>query len=328
MGSNLRQAATKASRPNIDAPAVARDRRAMEKSLSAIRKLLEKQSFESAEEANAFLSTIDLNNIVAEPETPQEKAQELMYEAFEATGKKRIELAKSALKVDPNCADAYSLLAEEEAETLEEAISLYRLAVEGGRRSLSPEVFESEGAFWSWLPTRPFMRGQAGLAYALRAAGSRPEAIDIFKEMLRLNPNDNQGVRYDLAGCLLAEGRDDEFNALCADYPKDPSSIWLYAKALAIYRKEGPERPARLAAEKAFEANPYVLMFVLVGEMPDDSGTYSFGDESEAAFIVNAMAEAWMATPDYLPWVIDSIAELLEPKTKRQGPAKPKKKRR
>jgi hypothetical protein len=54
------------------------------------------------------------------------RAQELMYRAFETTNPaKRIALAHDALAISPNCADAYVLLAEEEADTVQRAMEYY-----------------------------------------------------------------------------------------------------------------------------------------------------------------------------------------------------------
>ena len=54
---------------------------------------------------------------------PTEAAQDIMYEAWEATTRsKRIALARKALEVSPLCADAYVLLAEEEARSGEEVL--------------------------------------------------------------------------------------------------------------------------------------------------------------------------------------------------------------
>ena len=53
-------------------------------------------------------------------ETSIDRAQELMFRAFEATGAEQVHLARQALKVSPDCADAYVLLAEH-AETADEA---------------------------------------------------------------------------------------------------------------------------------------------------------------------------------------------------------------
>ena len=94
------------------------DRRAMERMSAHIGKLLEGGGL--LPEAPA-------------PNTPLEKAQDLVYEALESeSARKRIQLAKRALKISGDCADAYVLLAEEDAGSLEEARELYQKGVEAG----------------------------------------------------------------------------------------------------------------------------------------------------------------------------------------------------
>src|SRR5687767_1966491 len=88
---------------------VAFDRRAMEKSLADITRLLQEREFESIDEANAFLQQMMASGepIAARPRTPLEQAQDLMYDAWNATGRRRVQLAREALAISPDCADAY-----------------------------------------------------------------------------------------------------------------------------------------------------------------------------------------------------------------------------
>src|ERR1019366_10094028 len=51
------------------------------------------------------------------------KAQEVMYDAWDQTSPRaRVALAHKALAISPLCADAYVLLAEQEAKSAEEAL--------------------------------------------------------------------------------------------------------------------------------------------------------------------------------------------------------------
>lgn len=136
------------------------------------------------------------------------KAQEVMYEAWDQTSRRaRVALAHKALTISPLCADAYVLLAEEEAKSAKEALEYYRKGVEVGAQALEPRGFkEYAGHFWGFLETRPYMRARAGLAAALNTLGEVASAICNYQDMLRLNPNDNQGIRYVLAGCLMKSG--------------------------------------------------------------------------------------------------------------------------
>jgi len=139
-----------------------------------------------------------------------DEAQEIMYDAWEAPTRQRaVALAKKALEVSPDCADAYNLLAEETAKSLEEVLDLYRKGVEAGERALGKKTFKEDvGHFWGLLETRPYMRARAGLAQSLWEAGQREEAVEHYWDLLRLNPNDNQGIRDLLMPCLIELGRE------------------------------------------------------------------------------------------------------------------------
>lgn len=76
-----------------------------------------------------------------------------MYQAWdEGNPAKRINLAYQALSISPLCADAYVLLAEEEADTLGRSLEYYRKGVEAGEGALGEDYFEEtraiSGAYW------------------------------------------------------------------------------------------------------------------------------------------------------------------------------------
>ena len=132
------------------------------------------------------------------------------------------------------CADAHVLLAEEVAKTLVEARRHYEAGVAAGERALGAQAFERDaGHFWGLLETRPYMRARAGLAECLWAAGERAAAIGHYRDMLRLNPNDNQGLRHVLTSWLLATGDHGALEELLAAYDDDVFAEWAYAKTPA-----------------------------------------------------------------------------------------------
>ena len=177
----------------------------------------------------------------ANQNTPLGKAQSLMYSAFEQTDeRKRTQLAKDALAICPDCADAYVVLAEH-ARSRKEARHLYEQGVAAGERALGAEAFQRDvGHFWSVLDTRPYMRARLGLAHLLWSGGRREEAVQHLQDMLRLNPGDNQGVRYTLASFLLFLDRDNDLIRLLQKYD-EPSATWEYTKALLVFRQHGSQ---------------------------------------------------------------------------------------
>jgi tetratricopeptide (TPR) repeat protein len=120
--------------------------------------------------------------------TPLQKAQELMYRAVDARARRRIQLAKKALEVSPDCADAYVLLAEE-AATPEASLDLYRQGIAAGERAMGPDTMRDEvGHFWGIVATRPYMRAKIWLAQCLQEMERMEEAIGHYQELLRLVP--------------------------------------------------------------------------------------------------------------------------------------------
>ena len=138
--SKKKQGAQRSKRPAPSPPPMAFDRRAMEKATADITRLLSSREFESVDEMNAFLQQAMASGapLSAPPSTPLEQAQDLMYEAWNAIGRRRVQLAREALALSPDCADAYVLLAEETAKTPQEARDLYQQGVAAGERALGP----------------------------------------------------------------------------------------------------------------------------------------------------------------------------------------------
>jgi tetratricopeptide (TPR) repeat protein len=168
------------------------------------------------------------------------------------------------------------------------------------------EVFRNDvGHFWGILETRPYMRARQGLALCLWESGACDEAVSHYRELLRLNPNDNQGIRYLLIGCLLTLGREDDAAELLARYKGDISAEWAWSKALLLFRREADSTASRKALSRAMKCNPHVPEYLLgrksvPGDLPDFVGV---GDEREAVSYVHGGMQAWTAAPGALDWV-------------------------
>lgn len=244
-------------------------------------------------------------------------AQELMYDAWEApTKRQRLALARKALKRSPLCADAYTLLAEETTGSLAVAIDLYRRGVEAGELAVGTAAFEQDaGHFWGLLETRPYMRARAGLAQALWLSGEREDAITHYRDLLRLNPNDNQGIRYLLAASWQEMERFEELDALLEDYAGDGTAAWTYTQALAAFRDSGDSARSRRLLATAMKSNQHVSA-LLPGrtKLPRPSDDYiRRGGEDEAIEYVREFGAAWERTPGAVAWLRDTPAGLPEP---------------
>ena len=198
------------------------------------------------------------------------------------------------------------MLAEETARSAEDTAELYSKGVAAGERALGERAFEEyAGQFWGVLETRPYMRARLGLAWSLWEMGKHHEAAGHIWEMLKLNPNDNQGLRYLLLSWLLEDGEDAQVKKLLDRYPHDVAGQWAYGRALHTFRIEGDTKRAGKLRAAGRKRNPYAPAYLLgrkklPGELPD---TIGFGDESEAMAIAEEQMAAWRKTPGALAWL-------------------------
>lgn len=291
------------------------DRRGMEKSIADIHKLLQSREFGSIDEMNAFLREALVSGRLQDvpaSQTTLEQAQDLMYRAWDAHGAQRVRLARKALETSPDCADAYVLLAEETAQTPQEARALYWQGVQAGERAIGPDDFkEFTGHFWGILETRPYMRARAGFAQVLWFLGEKQQAIDHATDMLRLNPGDNQGIRYLLVNWLLELNNTAALKTLLNQYPDDGMATWLYTCALLAFREHGPARQADKLLRKALDHNPFVPQYLLgYKKLPKHLPAYiGFGDENEAVEYAVSALLIWHQDTAALDWLQKSVAK-------------------
>lgn len=293
------------------------DRRVMERMLTDMQRATEGREFASMAQYNQFLGENFCGREVPHqlPRTPLEQAQDLVYEAFEAQGRRRVQLARKALEICPDCADAYVLLAEHKSDP-EEARDLYAQGMAAGERVLGEQVFkEDAGHFWGIVETRPYMRARFGLAHCYEELGDLRAAIGHYEALLQLNPQDNQGVRYPLAACLLRGGDLDRLGKALQEHDED-TAHWGYLWALWAFRKRGDSPEARQRLAVAHKANRHVRKYLaghtpLPDEIPD---RYSFGDDSEAVIIASELTEAWRTTPGAVNWLAAGMKSIPDGK--------------
>jgi tetratricopeptide (TPR) repeat protein len=261
-------------------------------------------------------------------ETPREKADDLMDQACDARGRRAVLLARQALEVWPDCAEAYSLLANRAFEP-ETALTLYAQAMAAGERAMGPEVFREAGSFWEIPETQPYMGARLGYAETLVKLGRLEESVEHFEEMLRLNPRDDQGAREALVNVLIALDRDEEAQALLDRFEGDSSALLSFPRALLRFRREGDSTEARGCLKQALRANRFVPGLLLrTSPASSPSVAYGPGTEGEAAIYLSLARGTWEKTPGALDWLRDRTAAAIPVRSKAQGKKSTKKKKR
>jgi tetratricopeptide (TPR) repeat protein len=242
-------------------------------------------------------------------QSSQQKAEEIVMRAWELPKKEHAKLAKAAIKISPDCVNAYLLLADTLKNT-EARIPILRKAIAAANRTLGPDWQEKyEGHCWQCIETRPALRAMAMLATCLKWADELAEALEIFRTLMKLTQSDNQGIRYLLAPCLYEAGLDAELEKLLKAFSDDRAAALLYTKALYLFRKEGASKHANSALLKAFEANPFVPLFLSdIVETPDNNTrSMGVGDDTEAAEYLDDSGYLWGDTDGACLWMATQL---------------------
>ena len=119
---------------------------------------------------------------------------------------------------------------------------------------------------WGFLDNRPLLRAAGCVAHCHSLLRERSKAIEIMKQQLAWNPNDNQGVRFLIGSELLRVEEFSEAEAIfrdrAAEYPPYAYEMGL----LQILREEWVA--AATSLRRGFAANPYVAEMLCGSVLP------------------------------------------------------------
>jgi tetratricopeptide (TPR) repeat protein len=225
---------------------------------------------------------------------------EFTEKAWEArTAAAQAKWARKALDADMDCIDGYVLLSHTTA-TDAEHLALLREAVRVGDRLWGPWIKKKDMHWWGFIGTRPYMRAMHELGLALMEAGDFGEAETLFRLLLKLNPNDNQGIRELAGNLLLRSGRWDEFQKLASKY-KDDSLLSTNMGLLACALAKGDNEGALRMAVALRSANSHVLPLLKttleadISPVPGNSPYVEWGSRDEAAGYIDFFWDIWSA---------------------------------
>ncbi|MDZ4255145.1 MAG: SEC-C metal-binding domain-containing protein [Sulfuritalea sp.] len=155
---------------------------------------------------------------------------------------------------------------------------------------------------WGWLENRPALRLLAGHIDQLEDDGERLRLLEWL--VTTLNPNDNQGLRENLARMMILRGRAADALALCERYPDDGLGAMLYARVLALHRLGRLDAAAAALAE-ARRHGPKILKTLIAARprMPElDVDTVTIGGDDEAWYYRMDWLFLWQEL-DALTWL-------------------------
>lgn len=303
------------------------DERALERFTLKMRKIAQEKDFQTPKQAELWLQEQflagDLEQFVTEPKTDLGIAQNLIWKAFEEPSKKkRISMAEEALKISADCADAYVLLAEDRAKDQTEAEEFYRNGIAAGRRALGDTAIKNlEKDFWNDYETRPFMRAVNGLANLLQDYSRPAEAIELWQELLRLNPGDDLDVRLRLMPTLVEERQFEEAKVLMDKFKFESTAAIAYSFALMLFKQNGDTVESRDALNRAMKTNTYVVQRLLSPSCTAAATSDEASAERDAEALEYAMQAYidWTDTKGALEWLMSTVEEGVAKHSQKQA---------
>jgi tetratricopeptide (TPR) repeat protein len=153
---------------------------------------------------------------------------------------------------------------------------------------------------WAILENRPYLSLLLERAMLFETLIGEKESIPLYEEILKLNPNDNQGVRSMLATLYLRVGRPTKVIELASQYPDDSQAELAMGQILALLMLNDSKKAITIVKKNL----PYLIhlikeLFLKSHKLPKNyrPGYITLGGKDEAYFYWMAQGELWYNLP-------------------------------
>ena len=226
-------------------------------------------------------------------------AMQIVYEGWDflngrdnITAKKK---AQRALSIYPHCVDAKNILASIHMDRFEfiEAERIYIEAVSNAVEQHGGKIKIEGIPYWGDINTRPYMRARHGLGLCYMHLGKFQDALNEFKTLLDLNPNDNQCIRFLLADVYFYLGDKKKAETYYKEYGEHEGA-YNYA-LLQFSMGEKPEAINLL--KESIKGAPFVAImlraYLKMFKFWLERGLYRAGEVPPLFMHRNAVIDAW-----------------------------------
>jgi len=179
---------------------------------------------------------------------------------------------------------------------LEHAYTIVRQTLDENAETILP---------WTVLDNRPGLRLLYRRAMHYRDTGREQLAKHASEELIRINPNDNHGIRSLVINSYLRDGQNEKAIQLAQDYPSDVLIDVRFGEVLALYRMQRT-KDAEYALRKSHYERPLVsktLWRKRVKQPHLDFLGVTVGGEDEAWLYREEMRDVWASTSGALEWL-------------------------
>lgn len=263
----------------------------------------------------------DIDVPPAPDETTAQDCFDKAYACFERyEDAETLRLLRRALLLDPQHYDARRMLLQLEADgeeaVMAELMRLEREAQEACVKELGLDDADAIVDAWMRPQTRALARIKADLAFLAYDMGRYRAALRACEELLRMDPEDHQGMHGLLMMLYVyfedAQGAERLFAAR-----RGEESCWLLLGRSILKYKESDLKGAKMAFDRILELFPDFLIALSMFMGPDQrSSSFGMGTahsprNDEMACALEDAVAVLDTTPGFLFWLADVYERLL-----------------
>lgn len=176
---------------------------------------------------------------------------------------KALKYVKKAIALDKDNLDAIGLKIELSARNTIDAFKQYEQAVSHGHKLMEKQGFlkDDVGHFWGVVETRPYMRLRSSYADVLIECAMYKKAIAEYEDMIRLNENDNLGMRFTLMHLYAMLEMEDEALKLLEHYSEHDETQLVFPLSI-LYFKKGDLESANKYLKRVMKVNKDTKKFI------------------------------------------------------------------
>lgn len=188
---------------------------------------------------------------------PREDDEYAAIQLYDLTQEEGIAKAKLILTTNAHNLEAQILIAGWEGD-LEKRIDLLAVVTNVNILDYDYKRIQIDKMWWKASHTRPFMRAKYLLAKTYELGGYFDDALDGYKEIIDMNPDDNLGARIEMMRILYKIDDKKAIISLVNKYPNEVDEYFSFAGVYAAFMKYGKSSKTEKKIIFSFQTNYYL----------------------------------------------------------------------
>jgi len=183
---------------------------------------------------------------------------------------------------------------------------MWKVGIEFALKFLPPNFsMNRDQLLWGFIENRPFLRLYHGYGLSLLRTRKVEEALQVFENILSLNPHDNQGARALVVECNFELNRPEVVLDLCNRFRNDGLEQLVYGRPLALFQLNRVAAAAR-AFRRAQKFYPRIAEeLTKITHVPPEGcqeDRITLGGADQAYAYWKEFSKFWRKTPGALPF--------------------------